>query len=125
MVSCNVLSYWAQLINVFLWDGKFSPIVIYRSKFQRTDWTLNSSYGELHCDTFKFVIAWQWLLNKLNSLSTVLSLPLSVQARKWFWFSTQTSSVPGFFLFLVDFTRATLVVLCHGENGKPFCPAEL
>ena len=63
MVSCNVLSCWAQLISVFLWDGKFSPIVIYRSKFQRIDWTLNSSYGELHCDAFKIVIAWQQLLN--------------------------------------------------------------
>ena len=38
MVSCNVLSCWAQLISVFLRDGKFSPIVIYGSKFLRIDW---------------------------------------------------------------------------------------
>ena len=30
-----------------------------------------------------------------------------------------------FVLKLVAFTRATLVVLCRGENGKPFRPAEL
>ena len=71
-----------------------------------------------------------WLIGNnfwisLTVLLTVLSLPLSDQARKWFWFSTQTSSVTGLFLFLVAFTRATLVVLCCGENSKPFCPAEL
>ena len=37
----------------------------------------------------------------------------------------QTSSVTRLLLFLVAFTRATLVVLCCGENSKPFCQAEL
>ena len=37
----------------------------------------------------------------------------------------QTSSVTRLLLFLVAFTRATLVVLCRGENSKPFCQAEL
>ena len=35
------------------------------------------------------------------------------------------SSVAGLALFLVAFTRATLIVLCRGENGKLFCLAEL
>ena len=34
-------------------------------------------------------------------------------------------SVAWLALFLVAFTRATLIVLCRGENGKPFCLAEL
>ena len=39
--------------------------------------------------------------------------------------STQTLSVAGLALFLVAFTRATLVVLYRSENGKPLCLAEL
>ena len=37
----------------------------------------------------------------------------------------QTSSVAGLALFLVAFTRATLVGLCSNENHKIFCLAKL
>ena len=46
-VSCNVFSCWVQLVSVFLWDVKFSWIVINRSKFRRMDCTLNWSYIQL------------------------------------------------------------------------------
>ena len=48
-------------------------------------------------------------LNKLNSIWTVLLLPLCNQARPRFRFSTRTSSVVGLALCLVAFTRATLI----------------
>ena len=91
------------------------------------DSTLNWSYinhGELHCQDCSLsndnlVITFELAL--INSLATVLLLPLSVQARPWFRFSMWTSSVARLALFLVAFTRATIVVLCRGENGKPFC----
>ena len=55
MVSSNVLLRWSQLVSFcfFFRNVKFSRIVIYRSKFQKMDCTLNWSYinnGELHCD---------------------------------------------------------------------------
>ena len=67
------------------------------------------NYGQLHCQECS------------------LLLPLSVQASPWFWFYTWTSSVARLHLalFLVAFTRATIVVLCRGENGNPFCLPEL
>ena len=39
------------------------------------------------------------------------------QDHQWFRFSTRTSPVTGLALYFVAFTRATLVVLCRGENG--------
>ena len=95
------------------------------------DSTLNWSYinhGELHCQDCSLsndnlVITFELAL--INSLATVLLLPLTVHSRPWFQFSMWTSSVARLALFLVAFTRATIVVLCRGENGKPFCLPEL
>ena len=105
--------------------------VLYRSKKRRMDSTLNWSYinhGELHCQDCSLsndnlVITFELAL--INSLATVLLLPLTVHSRPWFQFSMWTSSVARLALFLVAFTRATIVVLCRGENGKPFCLREL
>ena len=62
------------------------------------------------------------LLNKLNSLWTVLLLPLCNQARPWFRFSTRTSSVAGLALCLVAFTRATIIScsLLVARTVQPF-----
>ena len=54
---------------------------------------------------------------QLNSIWTILLLPLCDQAKQWFWFSTRTSLVAGLALGLVAFARATFVVLYRGENG--------
>ena len=55
---------------------------------------------------------------KLNSVWAVLLLPLCNQARPWLRFSTQTSLFAALALWLVTFTRATLVVpaLSWGER---------
>ena len=119
-------SCWAWLVRVFC--GMFNSLQVQK---WRMDSTLNWSYinhGELHCQDCSLsndnlVITFELAL--INSLATVLLLPLTVQARPWFRFSMWTSSVARLALFLVAFTRATIVVLCRGENGKPFCLPEL
>ena len=61
----------------------------------------------------------------MASVWTVSLLPLCDQARPWFRFSKRTSSVAGLALCLVAFSRASLLVLCCGENGTAVLSTEL
>ena len=61
----------------------------------------------------------------MASVWTVSLLPLCDQARPWFRFSKRTSSVAGLALCFVAFSRASLLVLCCGENGTAVLSTEL